>query len=88
MQSFGVNPNDKVIALYDNSFNIQLYFMNRKGWRIEQGKITSERIKSYINNGAKFIAVNDTSAIRNPILKTYIKKKTGEFLGVHIFSVE
>lgn len=87
MESFGVKPTDKVITLYDNSFNIQLYFMNRKGWRIEKGKI-EKRLEGYINQGAKFIIVNDTSALNNVVLRQYLKKETGEFLGVHIFSIQ
>ncbi len=88
MESFGVQPSDKVITLYDNSFNIQLYLMNRKGWRIEENKIETKRIESYINRGAKFIMVNDTSALNNVFLKPFLKKETGEFLGVHIFSIQ
>ena len=74
MESFGVQPSDKVITLYDNSFNIQLYLMNRKGWRIEENKIEAKRIEGYINQGAKFIIVNDTSAMSNAVLKPLQKE--------------
>jgi len=87
MESFGVQPEDKVITLYENSFNIQLYFMNRKGWRIEEGKIKEQRVQDYINRGAKYILINDVSAINNSELKPFLKKETGEFLGVHIYSL-
>ena len=88
MESFGVRKEDKVITLYDNSFNIQLYLMNRKGWRIENGKITKAKIRNYINRGAKFILVNDASALNNKELKPYLKNKTGEFMEVNIFKVD
>ena len=88
MESFGVMPHDKVIAGYDLSFNIQLYLMNRKGWRIQNEKIDPKAIRHFIQRGAKFIVLNDVKAINNPRLKPFLKKETGEFLGVHIFSLQ
>ncbi|MBI2967428.1 MAG: glycosyltransferase family 39 protein, partial [Bacteroidetes bacterium] len=60
LRSIGIQRDDKVICLPDNSTNITLYLMNQKGWTNYGNLIDNPtRIQELINNGAKYLILYD-----------------------------
>ena len=46
-----------------------------------------ERIESFIQSGAKYLIVNDTSIIKKEHLQDFTYKKIGEYKNVAIFKL-
>ena len=87
LQSIGIKSEDKVISLSDNSINISLYFMNRKGWSNYGINLDRLKIKKAINLGAKFLFIYDKEVYNEPGIQPFIKNKIGEFNNIDIYSL-
>lgn len=79
----GIQQEDRVISLPDQSFNITLYSMNQPGWT-DYG-LDKNNLKRYIARGAKYLILNDTTLKREDYLKPYLLEKVGSYKNIEIF---
>jgi hypothetical protein len=88
--AMGVQAKDKVISIPDQSINISLYLMNRKGFTdfgLDCIK-ADEKIEKFKQIGAKYLIINDTTIIaKSPELQPYIKNKIGNYKNVFVYKL-
>jgi hypothetical protein len=88
-QKWRIKPEDKVISIPDNTINGSLYYMNRKGYTEFGSDFSREEIfYQRINQGAKYLIVNDSSVISNEHLKPFIQKRIGVFENILVFDIQ
>jgi len=87
LHTIGINKDDRVICLSDNSINITLYTMNRKGWTNYNISRGSNGIEDKINQGAKYLFINKNKKYKELNIQSYINKKIGEFNKIEIYSL-
>ena len=86
LEEIGVDREDFVISLPDESPNISLYLMNRKGWtnlyhnNIEEGDITY-----FIKAGAKYLIIGDEKLLDDPVIGKFTQNQVGYYKGIRIF---
>ncbi len=85
----GLKPDDKVISLPDFTINGSLYSMNRKGYtQFGSDFSKAEGFYSRIEDGAKFLVINDTTILHNPEIQPFINKKVGEYKNIRIYDLQ
>jgi hypothetical protein len=84
----GIGMDDKVISIPDISINGTLYYMNRKGFT-EFGSDLSNADGFYkrIEDGAKYLIVNDTSILSREYLAPFIQNEIGRYENIRIFNI-
>lgn len=84
----GVGMDDKVISIPDPSINGTLYYMNRKGYT-DFGSDFSNADGFYkrIEDGAKYLIVNDTSVLSKEYLAPFIQNEIGRYGNIRIFNI-
>lgn len=87
LDSIGINPDDKVICISDNSINVSLYKMNLKGWTNYGIWLNNTIIEEKIDLGAKYLFISNKEIYENKNIKPFINKKTGEYKNVDIFKL-
>ena len=87
LRSIGINNDDRVISLSDNSINISLYLMNQKGWTNYGISGDSIKIKEKINLGAKYLLIYNKEIYKEQYIQPFIENKIGEFRNVDIFAL-
>lgn len=88
-EQIGVKPDDKVISLPDYTINGSLYFMNRRGYTQFGSDFSKpEGFYTRINNGAKYLVVNDTTLLHQPEVQPFIIKKLGEFKNIWVYDLQ
>jgi len=82
-QKWGIEPNDKVISIPDNSMVGSLYYMNRIGY-INFGNDFSreETFRKRINQGAKYLIVIDTTVLKQPAVQKFATDTIGRYRNV------
>lgn len=87
-EKWGIGKDDKVISIPDFTINGSLYFMNRKGYT-EFGSDFSKAETFYerIEQGAKYLIVNDSMVLFKEYLKPFIHKQIGEYENVLVFDI-
>ena len=87
-QKWGIKEDDKVISIPDVSINTTLYYMNRKGYS-DFGSDFSKPETFYwrIENGAKYLVVNDSSILSQDYLKPFIEKQVGTYENIAVFDL-
>ena len=87
-KKLGVGEDDKVISIPDPSINGTLYYMNRKGYT-EFGSDLSNANGFYqrIEDGAKYLIVNDTTVLSKDYLVPFIQDEIGRYENVRIFDI-
>lgn len=91
LRSIGINRNDMVISIPDNSINISLVLMDQKGFT-DYGYVPTkgkpkERIEEFKSIGAKYLIVNDIDKINHQEFTPYLQNKIGEYKNVSIFKL-
>ncbi len=88
-EKLGIGENDKVISIPDPSINGTLYYMNRKGYT-EYGSNFSNADGFYqrIEDGAKYLIVNDTTILSKDYLAPFIQNEIGSYENIRIFDIE
>jgi hypothetical protein len=88
--SVGIKPEDKIISMPDQSINITLYLMDRKGFsNFGYDDLQGDaRIKTFIDAGAKFLIINDAKLLEEEYLKPYLKNKIGEYKNITIYNLQ
>lgn len=88
LRSIGIQHNDKVLSIPDESNCYSLYLMNQKGWTQLFGFYRdSISINKLVNKGAKYLIVNGSDSLNVPYIKSFTRNKVGQYKDVHIFSL-
>ncbi len=87
LRAIGIEADDKVLCLPDESPNITLYFMNQKGWTNYSTNMDSTRIKYKINAGADYLFIYIDSVYNNPNIRPFIANKIGEINDIDIYDI-
>lgn len=89
LDSLNVRANDKVISIPDFSINATLYYMNRRGFTDFGSDFTkTETYYKRIEQGAKYLIINDSTILSNEYIKPFICNKIGEYKNVLIYNIE
>jgi hypothetical protein len=84
----GISKDDKVISLPDTSINSTLYYMNRKGYTTFGSDFSKkETFYRRIEQGAKYLIVNDSTILFSEVLQPFVKNKIGEFENVSVYDI-
>lgn len=87
-EQWGIKPADRVISIPDKSLTASLYYMNRKGntnFGIDLTK--SESFKYCIERGAKYLILNDTSLLKDTVIRQFISKPVGTYRNIKAFEL-
>ncbi len=85
LDSLGVSFEEKVLFMNDESFNISLYLMNRRGYTAKKQE-TKERVIERLKKVNYFIT-NDTSLLKFDYIKSSLNKKVGVYKNIYIYSL-
>jgi len=88
LNSIGVAPDDKVLSISDNSPNISLYLMNRKGWTNFGINEDSAKIQAKIQMGASYLFVYRPQIYERKDLAVFFSKPLGSYKNIDVFSLE
>ena len=84
----GISKDDKVISLPDTSINSTLYYMNRKGYTTFGSDFSKkETFYRRIEQGAKYLIVNDSTILSSEVLQPFVKNKIGKFENVSVYDI-
>ncbi len=89
LNNIGVTKDKKVISVPDETINVSLFLMNRKGFNdfgyphLQK----DERIEWAKQKGAEYLIVNDTSILGSDYLQPYIKRQIGKHKNVLVFEL-
>ena len=88
-KELGIGAEDKLISLPDYSINASLYYMNRKGYTEFGSDFNkAETFYTRIKQGAKFLIINDSTILKQPLLEPFIKVKSGEYKNILIYDLQ
>ena len=85
LTGIGVGPGEKVISLPDDSPNASLYLINRKGWSGYNVQHLPGDMAFYVEKGARFLLIHDTTLLRKPDLQPWLGDPAGHFRDVHVY---
>lgn len=88
-EKWEIMPEDKVISLPDYSINASLYYMNRKGFTDFGSDFSKEetfRKRRY--QGAKYLVINDTTILEQPVIQKFTKNFIGQYRNVKVYSLK
>ena len=86
LRSLGIKADDIVVCSTDNSPNIALYFLQLQGWTT--GQYRKIDIPTFVEKGAKYLIVIDSSFYQDPKFINSKHRLLGEHKGVGVFSIE
>jgi 4-amino-4-deoxy-L-arabinose transferase-like glycosyltransferase len=87
LRSIGINRDDIIISVPDNSPNMSLYLMNQKGWTNSFVR-DSSNIPYFINQGAKYLIVNESIFVHSDWYEPYMKNLIAEYHGIKIYEIK
>lgn len=88
LKELGISRDKLVLSLSDESINISLYFMNRKGWTNYATHLSPDIIRERINQGAEYLFIGDTETSSNAGLQSFLRVKVGSFRNIDIYRLE
>jgi hypothetical protein len=90
LRSLGIKRSDIVISIPDPSPNITLYLMDQKGFTdlFFVDLTGADRIKFFINSGAKYLIINRPETEKAEYLQPFLKKKIGSYGNVSIYDLK
>ncbi|MBN1339460.1 MAG: glycosyltransferase family 39 protein [Bacteroidales bacterium] len=83
----GIRKEDRVLNLSDQSINITLYIMDRKGWTNFGLHQDSMMVKEKIGMGAKFLFLDNNAPFDEGQLRPFLKKPVGRFRNIDIYAL-
>jgi hypothetical protein len=87
-RSLGIKRTDLIISIPDQSINISLYLMDQKGWTdYGYGPRGEEKIRKFIQRGAKYLFINDENLYKEEWIKAFLKNKIGNYRNIDIYSL-
>lgn len=87
LSTIGIENNDTIICLSDNSTNISLYKLNMKGWTNFNSLNDSIKIKAKIKMGAKYIFIENQDILNFESIQPFLKNKVGEIKNMSIYKL-
>ncbi len=88
-RSLGIDPDDRVISVYDPSFNISLYLMNQPGWTNYGHPFrTGEEVESLLEKGAKYLFVNTNTLPDDSVFRPFIRDSLAAVPPLKIYSLK
>jgi hypothetical protein len=89
LRELGIERNDRVISMPDQSINISLFLMNQKGFSDfgYRDILEGDRIEKFIELGAEYLIINDSKAYSRAYLKPYLTNKIGTYKNIDIYSL-
>jgi hypothetical protein len=86
-ERLGVTKNTKVVSIPDDSFNISLFLMDRKGWTNFIGIDGEEKMNKVLTNGAAFMVIADETWLEKDFMQPYLREPLGTFEHLHLFKL-
>jgi len=87
-EELGITVDEKVISIPDPSINGTLYYLNRKGYTDFGNDFNNqETFYNRIDQGAKYLIVNDSTILNDNVMKPFIIKKIGESENIQIYDL-
>jgi hypothetical protein len=87
-REWGVQKNDKVISIPDFTINGSLYFMNRKGYTDFANDFSkAEAFYNCMDQGAKYLVVNDSTILKNEVIQPFLVDKLGEYKNISVYDL-
>jgi len=84
----GIKKEDKVISIPDGSVCATLYYMERNGYTDFASDFSKDEIfRKRINQGAKYLIINDPEILNREVLQPYIKDEMVVYKNVHIYDL-
>ena len=88
LKEWGIQKNDKVISVPDFTINGSLYFMNMKGYTDFGNDFTkAEAFYNRMDQGAKYLIVNDSTILKNEVIQPFITNKLGEYKNISVYDL-
>ena len=85
----GIEKEDKIISIPDESVCATLYYMERTGYTDFASDFSRDEIfKKRIEQRAKYLIINDPEILNREVLQPYIKNKIGVYKNVHIYDLQ
>ena len=90
LEKIGVKSNDRVLSLPDESINISLYLMDRKGYSgFGYGELNIEqKMNLYKKHGVHYLVIDTVYLHQQEKLSVYIDKNIGKYENLEIFSLK
>ena len=96
LESIGIGKNDRVISLPDQSINISLFLMNRKGHTGFWYGLSSEvqelplegRIRKCVEWGDRYLIINKREMLSDPMLQPFLTDSIGSYGTVTIYDLK
>jgi len=88
LDSLGVKSNDRVISLSDESINVSLYLMNRRGWTNYNVDSIPEKVDEFKSLGAKYFIVHNSDHFRQMGFEAYLTSRLGEYEGLEVYKLK
>jgi hypothetical protein len=88
LTELGIPQEAKVISIPDQTLNLTLYLLNRRGWSSIAGdNLTEESIRNHIALGASCMVVNDSNELKKPYLQPFLEGKLAEYKGITVIAL-
>lgn len=88
-KEWDIKPDDKVISIPDKSINASLYYMDRKGYTDFGSDFSKEEIfRQRINQGAKYLVINDTTILSQPLIRKFTGNCIGSYRNIKVYSLK
>ena len=88
-EQWNIKPDDKIISIPDNSLTASLYYMNRKGYTDFFSDFTLEEIfRKRIYQGARYLVINDTSILTQPVIQKFTTNFVGQYRNVKVYDLK
>jgi hypothetical protein len=89
-RSIGIKPSDIVLCIPDESYNVNLYLMNQKGYTLGYvNPLTKEYLNKWLKEkNIKYIFVSDEKTKNHPDIKPFLNEKIGSYRNVDIYLVK
>lgn len=87
LRQLDIKPSDPVISVPDPSPNITLYYMHQIGFTELSNLSSPTMVQEKINQGAKYLIVNNSEALESENIKPFTTQLIGQFKDIYIFDV-
>ncbi len=87
LKEIGINEDDKVISLPDNSFNTSLYLCGHRGWSNYMVFYEPKDVDYLIKKGARYLFISNNETLNQEFIKPFLKEQIGEFKGILIYKL-
>jgi hypothetical protein len=89
LKDLGIAEDDKIISIPDPSINSSLYYINRKGYTNYGSDFsTPDGFYRRIQDGAKYLVINDSTILSKTIIHPFSQKKIGQYLNISIYDIQ